>query len=365
MKEQLFQREKESKTRPAPLGRKLKNRKLLYPGKALIGEVRGTEKELQRIREEHNNWLVAGRTEWDPKENVCHCPVHPSLKCASAGTGRSCLLECRFREQTLEEMSAVAAKDSLRGWRMRQHKWEHSQKPKSPQTWSTIVRYEKEELGHCSSLFPRASLCLYRFRTVTYRANLHALATAWEAVVAPMGCLHARVGLMLQLSLRGCACRKQGWNRSLQMHEPQVYTSAVRAVNLPPTEHPNERHVLWQLGQSDLSNSGLSGWIHVGAREGQCQLPPQLPQWVQIHTNTIVLGPDFSRSVLVAWWKQCLKIPQPTASIPMIEGGADSQRILCEAKQRVKGDTTENTDTWIFPAEEYSDARLPLGALQY
>lgn len=178
-----------------------------------------------------------------------------------------------------------------------------------------------------------------------------------------MGCLHARVGLMLQLSLRGCACRKQRWNHSLQMHEPQVYTSAVRAVNLPPTEHPNRWHVLWQLGQSDLSNSGLSGWIHVGGWEGQCQLPPQLPQWVQIH-KYYSPGTWFQQICAGGLMKTMSQDPTVNCQHTNDWGGADSQRILCETKQRGKGDTAENTGTWIFPAEEYSDARRPLGALQ-
>lgn len=178
-----------------------------------------------------------------------------------------------------------------------------------------------------------------------------------------MGCLHARVGLMLQLSLRGCSCRKQRWNHSLQMHEPQVYTSVVRAVNLPPTEHPNRRHVLWQLGQSDLSNSGLSGWIHVGGWEGQCQLPPQLPQWVEIH-KYYSPGPWFQQICAGGLMKTMSQDTTVNCQHTNDWGGADSQRILCETKQWGKGDTTENTGTWIFPAEEYSDARHPLGALQ-
>ena len=83
-------------------------------------------------------------------------------------------------------------------------------------------------------------------------------------------------------------------------------------------------------------------------------------------TTTIVVGPDFNRSVLVAWWKLCLRDTRVNCQHTYDRGGAESQqRVLCETTQQVKGDTTENTDTWIFPAEEYSGTPLPLGALQH
>ena len=72
------------------------------------------EEEPQRLREERSNWLVAGRAERALKGGLCRCPVRPSLERASAGTGRSRLLERRLRGQPLKESSAVAAQTAER-----------------------------------------------------------------------------------------------------------------------------------------------------------------------------------------------------------------------------------------------------------
>lgn len=206
MKGNLFQKERRSKTRPAPLGgswRKESVCTLRRP--SLEGRSAGTEEELQRLREERSTgwWQAEQNGPW--REDLCRCPVRPSLERASAGVG-SCLLECRLREQPPKERSAVAAQTAV-GWSTGQHKWEHSQRPESPQKWSTTVKWhEEEEWGHCCLPFHRGQpLPLQAPGESPTGATLPALATASAAMVAPMGCLHARVGLILQLSLRGSA----------------------------------------------------------------------------------------------------------------------------------------------------------------
>lgn len=104
------------------------------------------------------------------------------------------------------------------------------------------------------------------------------------------------------------------------MHEPQVYTSAVRAVNLPPTEHPTDDMCFGSWDSLDLSNSGLSGWIHVGGWEGQCQLPPQLPQWVQIH-KYYSPGTWFQQICAGGLMKTMSQDTAANCHIPMIEVG--------------------------------------------
>ena len=110
---------------------------------------------------------------------------------------------------------------------------------------------------------------------------------------------------------------------SLIAAEPQVYTSAVGAVNLAPTEHPNRRCVLWQLGQSDHRNFGFSGWVHVGGL-GQVSVSCLHSSHSGSRcTTTIVLGPDFNTSVLVAWWKQCLRDTRVNCQHTYDWGGAE------------------------------------------
>ena len=79
------------------------------------------------------------------------------------------------------------------------------------------------------------------------------------------------------------------------------------------------------------------------------------------------LAPDFSRSVLVALWKQCLWDMRADYWHAHGWGGAECSAnncVLREPAQRVKGDTTEHTHQWTALAEEYSVAPLPVRALQ-
>lgn len=51
----------------------------------------------------------------------------------------------------------------------------------------------------------------------------------------------------------------------------------------------------------------------------------------------------------------------------MVKGGDESSVnhcLLCEPRQRRKGDTTKHTYRWTGPVEEYSVAPPPLGMLQ-
>ena len=78
MKGNLFQKERSSKTRPAPLGgswRKESVCTLRRP--SLEGRSAGMEEELQRLREERSNWLVAGRAERALKRRPVPVPCAP------------------------------------------------------------------------------------------------------------------------------------------------------------------------------------------------------------------------------------------------------------------------------------------------
>lgn len=107
-------KKREEATRPAPLGRSWRTESFCTLGRpSLVGRSR-TEKELQRIREEHNNWLVAGRTEWDLKrmfKGIVLCTpawnVHLLVQ-----AGAVCW---NGLENRLHERSAVAAQRQLKG----------------------------------------------------------------------------------------------------------------------------------------------------------------------------------------------------------------------------------------------------------
>ena len=66
--------------------------------------------------------------------------------------------------------------------------------------------------------------------------------------------------------------------------------------------------------------------------------------------TTAVLGPDFIRSVLLAWRDTRHR--------------SANNSILCEPAQHVRNNTTEHTNRWTDLAEEYTCAPLLLGVLQ-
>ena len=72
---------------PAPLGGNCKRRKVPSPWEAPspAGRSVGTKRELRRLREEHSNGFVAGRTERDQHRWSMPLGAFPSRRCMSAG----------------------------------------------------------------------------------------------------------------------------------------------------------------------------------------------------------------------------------------------------------------------------------------
>ena len=79
------------------------------------------------------------------------------------------------------------------------------------------------------------------------------------------------------------------------------------------------------------------------------------------------LGPDFSGSILLAWWKQCLRDNRGNFRQTRSSDGAENRAnisIVWKLAQQVKGDTTEYTQMWAAPEAEYPAASLPAGVFQ-
>ena len=108
---------------------------------------------------------------------------------------------------------------------------------------------------------------------------------------------HTEVGAKPQLSLRGCARR------------------AERSCSCRNQRFTPLRLALWsqclgniQMGDgSGFSRCGLCEQVHIGIGPGQ-----NLSFLRNSHSGSrcmiaAVQGPDFSESVQVAWWKQCLR----------------------------------------------------------
>ena len=73
-----------------------------------------TESELQRLRGEHHNWLVAGRTERDLHRHLCHHLAHRGLRHESAVMGGAGSQNSAFRGQTPGEECCWLHGDSLK-----------------------------------------------------------------------------------------------------------------------------------------------------------------------------------------------------------------------------------------------------------
>lgn len=117
---------------------------------------------------------------------------------------------------------------------------------------------------------------------------------------------------------------------------------------------------------SGFSSCGLCGWLHM--RLG----PFQSLSWLHsIHsgprsTSTAALGPDLSGSALVARCKQHLRGTRTKNQHTHGKGGTEGsthQRCTLWAHQWVKSDTTEHTQRWIVPVEEYCNT-FPVEMLQ-
>ena len=102
--------------------------------------------------------------------------------------------------------------------------------------------------------------------------------------------------------------RKKSWNLCLQLHKLRSHTSVDGFLNLVPAKHPKGQQVLRQLRRVWLSSCGLCGHRPTGGAPDQYLGFLHSSDTASRCTTTAVLGPDLSGSVLVALWKQCLKV---------------------------------------------------------
>ena len=117
---------------------------------------------------------------------------------------------------------------------------------------------------------------------------------------------------------------------------------------------------------SGVSSCGLCGHVQVGTGPGQGLSCLHSSHRGAKCMTTAVPGPDFSGSVLVLLWKQCLRDRANFWDIQDWDGakGNANNSVFCEPARQVTGDTTEHNDQWtVFTQRGYSVPPLPIEVL--
>ena len=168
-----------------------------------LGKSARTEKKLQRLRGEYNNWFVAGRTEAVRATTLC---VPACDACLVVWSGSGCW-NIGFRGQTQGENWCLLVQ----------------RQPKGTGVWGTALRsvrgrslscYRSAIVKWCAKegvglplqpLSPLPEPCLHGLQGRLSPGQAHTPWPwpQWPQEHKPVGCLHAVVGLKSQLSPRG------------------------------------------------------------------------------------------------------------------------------------------------------------------